>query len=186
MPKLKENLALISILLCCVILFYASSILSDNKNDNIQKDAIENIIQNDKDSLNLFKDKWSYEKTFYDNENTDKANDSDIDNKSNNEEFKESIILSAPIKEVNEQLLSITSVLLEVGEISEQLKLELENIKEQECSTCDQEYDFAPTCATILAGLSGGCDCSTLGCTPPIGPWCVHPCCCVCCSACCR
>lgn len=85
--------------------------------------------------------------------------------------------------------LSLETVLAEIENLSSELKLEFENIQKQkqDCPSCSQSEESLGICATILAQLGGGaCNCGTLHCTPPHGPWCVHPCCCVCCAACCR
>jgi len=94
--------------------------------------------------------------------------------------------------------LSIESVLSGIESLSSDLKLEFENIQEEQvnCPTCAKtekpsEILITPdsTCATIITVAAGGgeCNCGNLGCTPPPpAPQCVNPCCCVCCAACCR
>jgi hypothetical protein len=85
---------------------------------------------------------------------------------------------------------SLESILAEIDQMAEKIKINFEKSQGKTCSTCGDNQSQTddsgvPTCAAILAAGGGACNCATLGCTPPDPPWCVHPCCCVCCAACC-
>lgn len=86
-----------------------------------------------------------------------------------------------------ETTLSLENILAEVKNLSSDLWLEFQTIRQEDCPSCSQPEDSQfSICATILTSPgAGACNCATLGCTPPVGPWCVHPCCCVCCPPCC-
>jgi len=86
-----------------------------------------------------------------------------------------------------ETTLSLETILAEVKNLSSDLWLEFQTIHQEDCPSCSQSEDSQfSICATILASPGvGACNCATLGCTPPVGPWCIHPCCCVCCPPCC-
>lgn len=86
-----------------------------------------------------------------------------------------------------EIILSLENILAEVKNLSSDLWLEFQTIRQEDCLSCPQSEDSQfSICATILTSPgAGACNCATLGCTPPVGPWCVHPCCCVCCPPCC-
>jgi|GEM_PF-2055755 len=82
--------------------------------------------------------------------------------------------------------LSLETILAEAKNLSSDLWLEFQTIRQQDCPSCSQPKNSSPSiCATIL-NVAGGPGCS---CAPPCCyPWgcpCSHPCCCVCCSFCC-
>jgi len=103
----------------------------------------------------------------------------------------EGLVLKTEINLKQENKLSLENILAEIDQMAAKLKIKFEKSQKQTCSTCGNNQSQAetseiPTCSAILAVGAGACNCATLGCTPPTGPWCVNPCCCVCCVACCR
>lgn len=86
--------------------------------------------------------------------------------------------------------LSLENILAEVENLSSDLWFEYQSIRQEKNgqNCCQPENSPSSICTTILAAPGPGgmlCNCATLGCTPPHGPWCVHPCCFACCQACC-
>jgi len=184
----KEKLTLIFVLIGCLIIFLFSPELVKNKQIENNDGEIKQVKN---ENIDLFKNIWSFN-----DQDTNKEIgiiNSIIPNpteENNNTQKTESPNPQNPI--IN--IMSIESVLSGIENLSSDLKLEFENIQEEQanCPTCAKiekpsEIPITPdsTCATIMAA-AGACNCGSLGCTPPTGTWCVHPCCCVCCAACCR
>ena len=185
----KEKITLILVLISCLIIAIFSPELVKNKQTENNDGEIKQIKN---ENIDLFKNIWSFN-----DQNTNKEIriiNSIIPNpteENNNAQKTENSNPQNPI--IN--TMSIESVLSGIESLSSDLKLEFENIQEKQadCPTCAEteeqsEIPITPnsTCATIISAGGGACNCASLGCTPPNGPWCVHPCCCVCCVACCR
>ncbi len=184
----KEKFTLIFVLISCLMIAIFSPGLINNKQIENNNKVVE---QNKNEDISLFKNIWG----FSSKDTNEQIEDADsiisiIERNDNIQNTEEANPQNNTIS-----IISIESVLSGIENLSSNLKLEFENIKEEQadCPTCtgtesSSEIIITPdsTCATIISVGGGACNCASLGCTPPNGPWCVHPCCCVCCAACCR
>jgi len=185
----KEKITLIFVLISCLIIaIFSPGLINKKEIENNNKE----IEQNKNENIDLFKNIWSFNSQET-NEQIESANpiaDSSLKEDNNTEDTRKTDTQNSSASAI-----SIKNILSQIENLSSDLKLEFENIQKEQagCPTCAKtekpsEVPITPdsTCATIIAAGGGGCNCASLGCTPPIGPWCVHPCCCVCCIACCR
>lgn len=181
MPSLKEILILIFVLFSCLIIAFSNS-NTDIKTAKKKNTAV--IKTQDKPLILSEETKMPENKQNNDSSAKTMTKQENIVNPSPNE-----VLLTTPVFNAT---LSLKTILDEVENLSSELKLEFENLQKQKenCSSCGSQSEDLPSspfiCATILSAPGGGgCSCASLGCTPPVGPWCVNPCCCVCCPPCC-
>ncbi len=186
MSLFKKKLSPVLVLTCCLIMIFFLYSWTDNKPTKIDNNSAS---QEETKKLNLFKNIQSISS---DNSQNVRQQDQNSDNNpiKNTNLFEKKIIqdslddqnkiLTSTNTETeieNNNFLSIENIITEAENLSLILKKKFDQKQEQELSN--------PPCLGVLAVSGGACNCVTLGCTPPIGPWCINPCCCVCCVACC-
>jgi hypothetical protein len=205
MPSsLKEILISILILTGCLVIFLSDygkpasqevkptdEQIAIEENNDKQKDLNQEEIE-----IKIF-DLFKKETPNEENPNQENSPVNIVEEDKNKEVYEQALpqgierpLIEMPIQSTSS--LSLEEVLAEVDNLSSDLWLEYQVAQqEKSCQGCSQEKSSSTSgtsgiCATILAAAGGyPCNCATLGCTPPVGPWCVHPCCCACCQVCC-
>jgi len=180
----KEILILIFVLVGCLVIVFSDFGQSDNKLQSVEEPS-QKEIPVPSQSLGIFQQiqESSHPTIDYSVAETNSVEENDNFETITSRPEENTEILS-------QASLSLEDILAEVKNLSSDLKLEFENIKNQKesCPSCGQSENTLTSICTTILGSPGGmvCNCATLGCTPPPpAPWCVHPCCWACCQACC-
>lgn len=176
----RDLFILFLVLISAAVIFFANNGKTANK-ENQEREISE-------------KQNQSYQSIIFFQESNKEKNEENTENLISEEELKintdnklsvlQTVSKEKIVSKKIEEIPSLNDVLAEVNNLASDLKLEFEKYQ-QEKDSCPDCSKSGSTCATILSAV-GACNCASLGCTPPHGPWCVNPCCCVCCPACCR